>query len=359
MTLFHKPYFLLLSIFLINTAFSMPPAWLDLPAGNYANLAEFEDERFASLTDLVNDYQSISKQKEANLNNRIHALHVIIDFLSPWIKEERINYRRHFLTNISKIAENKRWYLTQLNERIKNGQFEKTYLVNYHRDVTGLTSIYMPIFLNNRRHYDSNRGEFWGEFWLESIDPCHRQLMSYYDLWTQQKGNKQPLLAFFLWLEDQNLSKDVPYLDYLTQEQIDNCTVIVQDGLLYLPSETGKRLVDYHQNNKEYIFNIDLAEKIVLIPASKKIKHVSLSHGKPLLGAGNMTVVEGEIRSIELESGHYLPLLSHAWQLLKILDDKGIKLDPTIPFSYYIGYEKHKVTVADVLAWCGEECSAR
>lgn len=114
-------------------------------------------------------------------------------------------------------------------------------------------------------------------------------------------------------------------------------------------------LKSYHQDltgmkteeGKEYIFSIDLTERLLLIPATKTIHHVSLSHGKPVLGSGNMTVSQGKITSIQLESGHYLPTLQNGLQILDIFKKMNIFLEPSTPFTYYDSLGKHEVTVGE------------
>lgn len=324
------------------------PAWIDLPDDDYTNLARFEDSRFETLNHLVNDYQSIPKSSQIKLQDRIQALQRIIDFLLIWINDESQSYRISFLNNIKKIASGKKWYLSELDNRYSLGQFDNEYLKFYHSDLSELTSKYKPIYLVHERHYDSHNGMYWGEFWYETIDPCHRQLTPYYDLWLKQNENKENLFTFFLWLEDQNISKDVPSIDFLNVDQLKQCSIIVENGHLYMPLNNQKTLVDYNKDEEEYIFSIDLSEHLLLMPASKKIHHVSFSHGKPVLGAGNMTVVNGKINSIQLESGHYLPSLEQGLQILAIFNDLGIAIDPNVPFTYYDATGKHKVFVSEL-----------
>lgn len=342
-----RVFLALIAILLVTRAFAAPPVWVDLPADNYAQLARFEDERFEVLNLLVAEYQALPKSDETALQPRIDALQTIADFLSSWVSDENVAYRKSFLANIKKIAEGKRWYLIELDNRCKRDCFGMQYLRNYHRDLSGMTTKYEPIFLVHQRLFDSNLGIYWGEFWYETIDPCHRQLTPYYDLWIKQARDPKNLSSFFLWLEDQNLSRDIPSLEYLNPAQLASCSVIVENGLLYLPSKGQKTLVDYCQEGEEYIFSIDLTGRLLLIPASKKIHHTSMSHGKPVLGSGNMTVCQGKITSIQLESGHYLPTTRHGIQILEIFNDLGIALDPNTPFSYYDSCGRHRVTVRD------------
>ena len=343
---FFRIFFILTTITFSSWVFSVAPPWIDLPADDYSRLALFEDGRFVDLNDLVEQYHSIPKKVEKYLKERIQALQKISDFLSIWISEEKFKHRRYFLSNIEKIASNKRWYLNELDARSTNRQFEMDYLKNYHQDLSGMKTEYEPVFLVHRRLYDSNIGIYWGEFWYETIDPCHRQLTPYLDFWVKQQ-NGQSLLSFFMWLEEQNLSRDIPSIEFLNQEQLEQNTVFVDEGLLCLLANGKAIPIDYCEEDKEYIFSIDLAERLLLIPASKTIHHVSLSHGKPVLGSGNMIVSCGKIISIQLESGHYLPSVQNGIQILDVFKKMGIQLEPTIPFTYYDSFGKHKVTIEE------------
>ncbi|MCI0382403.1 MAG: hypothetical protein L0207_05070 [Chlamydiae bacterium] len=344
---FCRIFFILIAIPFSSVVFAIAPPWIDLPEDDYSKLALFEDERFIALNDLVVQYHSIPKTSEDHLKERIQALQKISNFLSVWIHQEKFKHRRYFLSNIERIASNKRWYLNEIYVRYINRQFEMDYLKSYHEGLGGMKTEYEPIYLAHRRLYDSNIGIYWGEFWYETIDPCHRQLTPYYDLWRKQQREPKPILSFFMWLEDQNLSRDISFIEFLDQEQLDQNTVFVNEGVLYLFSKGKAIPVDYCEEGKEYIFSIDLAEKLLLIPVSKTIHHSSLSHGKPVLGSGNMTVSHGKITSIQLESGHYLPTLQNGLQILDILKKMGILLEPSTPFAYYDSLGKHEVTLGE------------
>lgn len=339
-------FFILITTAFSGWVFSVAPPWIDLPADDYSKLALFEDERFVELNDLVEQYHSIPKKEEVHLKDRVQALQKISTFLSIWMSEEKFKHRRYFLSNIERIASNKKWYLNELDVRYTHRQFEADYLKSYHQDLSGMETEYEPIYLVHRRLYDSNIGIYWGEFWYETIDPCHRQLTPYFDLWIKER-NEQSLLSFFMWLEEQNLSRDIPSIEFLNQEQLEQNTVFINGGLLYFLSNGKLIPIDYFEEGKEYIFSIDLAERLLLIPTSPTIHHVSLSHGKPVLGSGNMTVSCGKITSLELESGHYLPSLQNGIQILDIFSKMGISLEPTTSFTYYDNLGKHKVTVGE------------
>lgn len=342
---FYRIFFLLITISISGSLFALAPPWIDLPQDDYSKLALFEDERFIGLNGLVEHYHAIPKGNEVYLQKRVQALQEISNFLSAWIPQETLKHRRYFLSNIERIASNKRRYLNELDIRYMNRQFEMDYLKSYHLDLSGMQTEHEPIYLVHKRFYDSNIGIYWGEFWYETIDPCHRQLTPYYDLWIKQQNEPTSILSFFMWLEEQNLSRDIPSIEFLDQERLEQSKVFVDGGILYFSSEDKATPIDFCQEGQEYIFCIDLTERLLLTPASKAIHHVSLSHGKPVLGSGNMTVSQGKITSIQLESGHYLPTVHNGLQILDIFKTMGIPLEPSTPFTYYDSLGKHAVTV--------------
>ena len=296
--------FIVASLLLFNhLAYSIPPPWIDIPNDNYGLIAPKKNESFHNLDKLVKEYHKIPKEKKELVVKRIESLKRIVCYLEICIKNEKSKIHFNFLNNILKIARNKLWYLNELHERQTKKEFSHKKLTAYHSDLTGLKSTYTPLILYNKRMYDSSNGQYWGEYWMETIDPCHRQLTPYYELWkTQRKGGT--LDEFFLWLETQTLSKDVPYLGFLSNEELAQIEVQAQDGLMYRLSNGEKKIVNYCNNKTEYIFNISIDEKLYLTPATKTVHHVSISHGKPVLGCGNMRVCDGKIIEIQLESGH-------------------------------------------------------
>lgn len=339
-------FILLLFALKINAA---PPPWIDIPYDNYETLSPLSNQSLDTLNILVRNYHNISKTSLEKMSERIHALSLISDHLDKKIESEKNKVFKKFLIHINDITKNKKWYLSELKKNFDNNNFDYEYLREYHTDLSGLSSTHKPLYLCNKRMYDSLNGQYWGEYWIETIDPVHRQLTTFHDLWKKEKVNKPNLPLFFLWLEEQNLSKDVLYLNFMNELELAKQTVFVKDGLLYFNVSGRNELVDFCDKSHEYIFNVDLKGNLIVVPASKTIHHVSMSHGKPLLGCGNMLICKGVIKAIELESGHYLPSIENGLQILKIFKEKNIPLNPATLFTYYHNHEKHKSTIVEFL----------
>ncbi len=56
-------------------------------------------------------------------------------------------------------------------------------------------------------------------------------------------------------------------------------------------------------------------------------RHTSLVAGRPVLMAGEMQVVNGEVKLINRQSGHYMPTENHAVLFQKFLEKNGVNLN--------------------------------
>ena len=65
---------------------------------------------------------------------------------------------------------------------------------------------YTKRYLNNTPMYDERSNSYWGELWLELIDPAHRQLDFYKEEWLKRKDKD----SFFIFLEKYPVSSREP-----------------------------------------------------------------------------------------------------------------------------------------------------
>lgn len=321
-------YFL---IFVGCAVTATPPAWIDLPKDDLALLSQFEDKKFIELNRRNDSYQHLEKTDCNILSERIMRLEEIVEYLDRWLMEETISYKRAFLESIRAIAANKKWYLESLQ---KMDSFSLPEVDCFKGK---------PIGLVNRRYYDASNGMYWGEYLLEMLDPCHRQLTTFHDRWSELKKNNSAIPSFFFWLEGENLSKDIPYVTYLDSGEMLKTKVCSEGGLLRY-KQAGS-LVDCGLEGKEYIFIIDLNEDVYIIEDSKHISHTSLSHGTAVLGAGNILVKNGIVQSIGFVSGHYLPEISDGVQIVKILIEKKVPFSKDSMVTYFCDLEMHTISL--------------
>jgi len=227
----------------ITSVVAVPPEWIDLPLDNYANLSKMEHNNFNTLNEIIQRYHSIDKQDPSLILQREIALDNVCKYLTPWIELENNLPLRKFICNIKIMANNKKGYLQRLRVRFEGDQFSEQYLKQYHMDTVNILPGYRPIFLHNCKEYDSAIGQYWGEFWIETIDPSHRQLTTFYNSW-RKDNSKEHLGKFFLWLEEQNLSKDVLYLDFMSETEKNENKVLVDEGLMYFKGKIKKELIN-------------------------------------------------------------------------------------------------------------------
>lgn len=91
------------------------------------------------------------------------------------------------------MAEKKNWYLSNLQSLYAEQLDSYESLANYHLpDDQHQKDSILPLVLVNQLKFDPGLPGPWGLFWMETIDPCHRQLMPYYLQWRDIKGKKPP-----------------------------------------------------------------------------------------------------------------------------------------------------------------------
>lgn len=319
--------------------------WLDLPIEPLEVIGNI-DSSFSDINLLIQQYHKIEKSTPSNIPIRINFLNEIADLVSKKIKAVSNLKNRKFLNNIFNTAKEKSRYLLALEMIRTRAIADHQYIENYVFDVRKNATNHLPLFLVNMRSYDSKLKIYWGEYYLEYIDPCHRFLTPYHDLWLQTKPTNRDYFSFFCWLENQNVHFEVTSVYYLPNSKKAEYEVIVQDGKLH---DKTSELLNCCQDDKEYLFLIDLDEKMYIFQGSKEIRHTTLSWGKPVLAAGNIIVSQGVIRNLGLESGHYQPNISNGKQLIEILLEKRASFSSDIMFDFYHNGEKLSLSLSDFL----------
>lgn len=306
--------------------------WIDVPKVDCKEIFLMESSGINDLNALIADYHAIEKTALEKRIESLDKIRLALDSLSQnYLDCESASslFKQRILA--------KKHYLEELRQMLSPDA-----ITAYHLDVSSLqSSKWTPLFLRNDRSYSLKMGEFWGEFWLESIDPCHRRLAHYYQLWldTNPPRSTRPgidYFPFFLWLESQPLSKDMPKVEYYSNEKLAACHVAIKEGYL-IWEKTGKKIST--DPLKRNLFVIDLSENLYLESFKDGVWHTSLSQGKPVLGAGLLQIEEGVIQTISLESGHYFPSLKQGFQTIEILRGQGALFQE--PF-YVIYFEQRK-----------------
>lgn len=349
------------------------PDWIDFPDDDYVAVLGYDTPNVRRLNSLIACYNEIAKDQIATLGNRVKILEKIIVFLGNWVENSLsvIDKKKHLIW-IQTIAESKREYLSQLNvlytrqldrleiqEKllicdIKNNFFDsnsrKEHLPNdiadNSTDLEVKQNSYEIITLNNNRFFSLKMKEYWGDFWLEAIDPCHRRLTPFYMQWIKIKEHHPETPHFFLWLENQNLPKYIPRVKYLNPEELENARLYVIQGLLCKKKGGSFEPVHLMDTRVRNLFVIDLHKDIYIAEEEAMgISHSSFTHGRPVLGAGLMLIDQGILHALNLESGHYLPSIEIGRQILLILNEKAINLPETFSVTYFFDRNKYTASV--------------
>lgn len=321
--------------------------WIDLPNDSYLAILGYETKNTIEIDQLIRKYNEFAKDEMTLLSHRIRALEDIVDKIHVWVnlELEQKDKKKHLIW-ISEIATRKKNYLTQLLEIYQNKLHEEEAQQRYHTDISSLPDLSkIPVFLNNHRFFSLKMREYWGDFWFESLDPCHRRLTPFLDQWRTLKKADPKTPHFFLWLENQHIPKYVPRVTYLQGEDLERCRLSVNDGLFWMHNENWIAKAEFNAPSTRYLFAIDLEGEIYVAEEAHGISHSSFTSGQPVLGAGLLRISEGVLYSVALESGHYMPSLEIGYQILKIFEEKGVVFPAELEVVYFHDRNKHKINI--------------
>ncbi len=300
-----------------------PNAWIDIPTKSLIIKGTVLGKDFKQFSILLDRYHSLDKKNLELIDTRINALTQIITQAKVIIN----NNDSKDTTNISlliPIAEKKIWYLQEIKKIYKDKRaFEVFTKINENNK-------YQPVFLVNEVFFDFKLPTYWGLCYLEVLDPCHRMLTAHYIKW-KESGS---LVPFYLWLEDQEFPFWTWQIKFFSEQEIKDCELEILDD--FFVKAVNKIVVNYIDDNKEYMYCITLDKKLIVTIAEGNIRHTSISRGKPVLGAGSLKIKGGKLVYIDNNSGHYRPVPEILCQVLMILKEKGAIINPEeLQVMYY------------------------
>lgn len=292
-------------------------------------------------------YHKIPKENISEREEYLKILHnriLLEDCASPTKKEHIVSHiekRINYFKNLNFLYENEILYpdsnpLIYDKEKVKKVFFNTSENQDKNKQ-------YEKRYLNNESLYDFKNNNYWGELWLEMLDPAHRELDFYKHQWLKDKSTE----PFFTYLEKQNISHREPYINFVLDNELDSHKAQINNGLLHLGANalTSPDILDRHN---ETLFIINENTDIIVGISSPTKRHVSLSRGAPVLGGGLLVVKNGQIQEVKGNSGHYLFYTSHMLQTLEILKQKGIQLNDDIKITNFIDFHtKENLTLKD------------
>lgn len=318
--------------------------WIDLPNEDYTLVLGYNTPESRKLNELIKQYNQLTKDREDSLINRIDLLSQIESWIENWLKNllSGVEKNKH-LQWIAEIATKKRRYLESLQALSQENFFSIEALeekFTSHPSLIEKTE--SAVLLNPKRFFSLKMREYWGDFYWEAIDPCHRKLTPFLIEWEKTRTDFS-VLSFFLWLETKHLPKYVPVVRYLTPCELKRAQVTVQNGVMI--EKATRELLQCCDPKEKYLFAIDLDKNFYVAKESDGCSHSSFTHGYPVLGAGIVKVENGKLLSLSLESGHYLPSLETGHTILRCFMEMGLDLREEFDLSYFFDRNKYTVKI--------------
>jgi len=307
-------FLFLLSFFCSLNAKDYLGAWYDPPTSQ--NLLSITKANDPTVLRILDQYHALPLNGVSSLEARVCVLTELEKALSQIVDSNPFHktYKK-----LSGLVVKKKWYLSQIiNLYQKEDPFS---------DIKVLQSNIQLLTLVNKISFDFKLPVYWGLFWLEAIDPCHRFLTKHYMDWVKSKT----LVPFFVWLETKEISFEAIQVDYLSTSEILDSALLIEDNLL---KNNDGTVSHFNHDNNEYIYVLSSDKKLFVKEAGVRHRHTSLTHGKPVFGAGSIKITNGKITFIDTESGHYQPTPYHLANTIYILETLGLDIHD-VDVKYY------------------------
>ncbi|URD73564.1 calmodulin-binding protein [Musa troglodytarum] len=177
------------------------------------------------------------------------------------------------------------------------------------------------------------------QHWLEAIDPRHRyghNLQSYYNCWLQCKS----LQPFFYWLDvgegkEVNIEEQCTRsklqqqcIKYLGPKEREAFEVVIEDGkLMYRQSRQLLHTSDDGSKDAKWIFVLSTSKNLYVAQKRKgTFQHSSFLAGGATSAAGQLVVVNGDLKAVWPHSGHYRPTEENFREFMSYLEENSVDL---------------------------------
>lgn len=263
-------------------------AYYDIPSIN--KLSSILGQHGAHVLKIFERYHLVSLQSP----DAIRQKHELLEDGIVAMQDMHFSEKRDFLRLCAAKSKHLGCLIWLLDNRVisrQNPVYDRDIMQEYCRSNN-------PERLNvvEKTYFDYETNSFFGDYWLEIIDPSHRlNVCRLRKTW--EKSNSD--LPFFIWLESAATWDLLPIVNY---ELKNTHHLTIQNGLVYrngTPYSTGADVETI------YVINDDNSLKACI--STERQKHTSLSKGKPIVGAGSFVVDNGVVKYLEISSGHYLP----------------------------------------------------
>ena len=308
-------------------------AWVDPPLFDELQAAPYLGAIGTTLRDHLDAYHRVPKTSQTDLPERVERLAA----LAAWLQAPSCDSRLlPLVQGIGTLAAAKAEHLSALVRIYAECWHEEARLSAYHRDTSGCTDHrFSPIVLTNRRYFWPEYGTYWGDYWMETLDPCHRHLPHMHLLWQRlQRTVPGGLPHYLLWLEENHAIAHPSWMRFLSSAEQQEKRILVDQGRL-----TNLRGRPLHcTDSQHFFFVVDLAGTLFATRTDPHLCHSSFTRGGPVLASGGLQAREGRLIHLKFESGHYLASPAEWWQALQILLEAGIYLDEGLRVTVFDRY---------------------
>lgn len=280
-------------------------SYIDIPSDEILRSLDINDKMFG----LLKSYNKCPKTDLPHLSERIILLNAAASFSDDnkqheaWLKEN-INKKKNYLFYLKNNYTNN---IFSLNSDIYN----KERIEPFFTDGTSNEAL---LKLKNIATYNPKLNKKFGEYWLETFDPCHRPYIeSYREQWLNCVKHPEKV-PYFLWLEDK-IQPNVPCIEYLTPERKQFYRVSIYDGIFFQHNKAVS-------NNCLSTLVMDEDGDLYLGPKDDSIRHTSFSYGRPVVFAGEASFRQGKLTHLANFSGHYCPTEQDTLQFLNNIKNR-------------------------------------
>ncbi|CAL9186753.1 unnamed protein product [Musa hybrid cultivar] len=207
------------------------------------------------------------------------------------------------------------------------------------------------------------------QHWLEAIDPRHRyghNLQFYYNCWLQCKS----LQPFFYWLDvgegkEVNLEEQCTRsklqqqcIKYLGPTEREAFEVVIEDGkLMYRQSRQPLHTSDDGSKDVKWIFVLSTSKNLYVAQKRKgTFQHSSFLAGGATSAAGQLVVVNGDLKAVWPHSGHYRPTEENFQEFMSYLEENNVDL--TYVKKSPTGEEEDEVYGPETISFIGTDISS-
>ena len=298
------------------------PAWVDPPRFEELQAGPYLPSR---LKGALENYHQVPSSSRVHLLERMQTLARLREVLDELSLAPQLQPLQIWL---SRLAQGKAEFLGCLQQILEENWHEPARLAAYLDDRSGLLDqARLSLHLTRERYLFPERSVYWGNYAMECLDPCHRQLPDMYRVW-QEGAQDTPYL---LWLERYSSFQHERWVRYLSPAEQAGYEVKVVEGQVCKLS--GRPLSC--PERQHFLFVIDRDEKLYAARAEPQLCHASFTRGQAVLASGILQARQGTLTHLKFESGHYLSDPAAWWQAIELLEKQGLTWTQPLRITVY------------------------